>query len=112
MYLGVWWLLSIYICPGWGEEGLLMHSVVVTGVSSGIGWGIAKVLIQRGFGVFGSVRKKADAERLRAEWGPAFTPLLFDVTDEQAVQSSASVVSEQLNGQTLFGLVNNAGVAV
>jgi NAD(P)-dependent dehydrogenase (short-subunit alcohol dehydrogenase family) len=89
-----------------------MHSVVVTGVSSGIGWGIAKMLIQRGFGVFGSVRKKADAERLRAEWGSAFTPLLFDVTDEQAVQSSASVVSEQLNGQTLFGLVNNAGVAV
>ena len=40
-----------------------MRSVVVTGTSTGIGWGTAKVLIARGFRVFGSVRKKADAER-------------------------------------------------
>ena len=31
-----------------------MQSVVVTGVSTGIGWGITKVLIKRGFRVFGS----------------------------------------------------------
>ena len=41
-----------------------MRSVVVTGVSTGIGWGIMKVLIQNGFRVFGSVRKAQDAERL------------------------------------------------
>jgi len=35
-----------------------MHSVVVTGTSTGIGWGTAKVLIACGFRVFGSVRKK------------------------------------------------------
>ena len=43
-----------------------MKSVVVTGVSTGIGWGCAKVLIAQGFRVFGSVRKPADAERLAA----------------------------------------------
>jgi hypothetical protein len=43
-----------------------MRSVVVTGTSTGIGWGTTKVLIARGFRVFGSVRKKADAERLSA----------------------------------------------
>jgi NAD(P)-dependent dehydrogenase (short-subunit alcohol dehydrogenase family) len=89
-----------------------MHTVVVTGVSSGIGWGTAKVLIQRGFHVFGSVRKTKDAERLCAEWGTAFTPLLFDVTDEEAVQRATAVVRDQLQGQTLCGLVNNAGIAV
>jgi NAD(P)-dependent dehydrogenase (short-subunit alcohol dehydrogenase family) len=31
------------------------QSVVVTGVSTGIGWGITKVLIANGFTVFGSV---------------------------------------------------------
>ncbi len=89
-----------------------MPSVVVTGVSSGIGWGTAKVLVQHDFHVFGSVRKSEDADRLSAEWGEAFTPLLFDITDEQAVQRAAIVVRDRLQGQTLFGLVNNAGIAV
>jgi NAD(P)-dependent dehydrogenase (short-subunit alcohol dehydrogenase family) len=90
----------------------MMQSVVVTGVSTGIGWGITKVLIQKGFRVFGSVRKTQDAERLSKEFGERFIPLLFDVTDEAAVQAAAQQVREQLNGETLFGLVNNAGIAV
>lgn len=89
-----------------------MQSVVVTGVSTGIGWGIAKVLIQKGYRVFGSVRKTADAERLSREFGSNFVPLVFDVTDEPAVEAAAQQVREQLNGETLFGLVNNAGIAV
>ena len=89
-----------------------MQSVVITGVSSGIGWGIAKILIQKGFRVFGSVRKTADAERLSKEFGENFVPLIFDVTDELAVRASARRVREQLSGETLFGLVNNAGIAV
>ena len=88
-----------------------MQSVVVTGVSTGIGWGITKVLIQGGFRVFGSVRKTQDAERLSKEFGESFVPLLFDVTDESAVQAAAQYVREQLNGEKLFGLVNNAGIA-
>jgi NAD(P)-dependent dehydrogenase (short-subunit alcohol dehydrogenase family) len=89
-----------------------MRSVVVTGVSTGIGWGILKVLIQKGFRVFGSVRKTEDAERLSTEFGENFIPLIFDVTDEPAVQAAAKQVREQLHGETLFGLVNNAGIAI
>jgi NAD(P)-dependent dehydrogenase (short-subunit alcohol dehydrogenase family) len=89
-----------------------MQSVVVTGVSTGIGWGITKVLIQNGFRVFGSVRKEKDAERLKNEFGDAFVSLIFDITDEAGVQVAAQQVREQLNGETLFGLVNNAGIAV
>ncbi len=89
-----------------------MQSVVVTGVSTGIGWGITKVLIQHGLRVFGSVRKTQDANRLSKEFGKNFTPLLFDVTDEPAVRAAAQQVREQLHGETLFGLVNNAGIAV
>jgi NAD(P)-dependent dehydrogenase (short-subunit alcohol dehydrogenase family) len=88
-----------------------MRSVVVTGVSTGIGWGTAKVLIQKGMHVFGSVRKQSDADRLAGEFGGAFTPLLFDITDEMAVQAAMLQVREQLGGATLFGLVNNAGIA-
>jgi len=89
-----------------------MQSVVVTGVSTGIGWGVLKVLIQQGFRVFGSVRKTEDAERLSKEFGERFVSLFFDVTDEPVVQAAAQQVREQLNGETLFGLVNNAGIAV
>jgi NAD(P)-dependent dehydrogenase (short-subunit alcohol dehydrogenase family) len=89
-----------------------MKSVVVTGSSTGIGWGAAKVLIKKGFRVFGSVRKAADGERLVKEFGPNFVPLLFDVTDQAAVNAAAEKVSAALGGETLFGLVNNAGIAV
>jgi NAD(P)-dependent dehydrogenase (short-subunit alcohol dehydrogenase family) len=89
-----------------------MPSVVITGASTGIGWAAAKVLLARGFRVFGSVRKQADADRLQSEFGANFTPLLFDVTDEAAVLAAARIVRTALNGETLNGLVNNAGIAV
>jgi NAD(P)-dependent dehydrogenase (short-subunit alcohol dehydrogenase family) len=89
-----------------------MQSVVITGASTGIGWAAAKLLLTRGFRVFGSVRKPADADRLKTELGANFTPLLFDVTDEAAVLAAALQVRTALNGETLAGLVNNAGIAV
>ena len=88
-----------------------MKNVVVTGVSTGIGWGCVKVLAARGFHVFGSVRKTIDADRLKAEFGSAFTPLVFDVTDQAAVNAAARQVQEKLGAEPLFGLVNNAGIA-
>src|ERR1700739_3302158 len=88
-----------------------MKSVVITGASTGIGWATAKLLMGKGYRVFGSVRKQADAERLVGEFGGHFTPLLFDVTDEPAVLAAAREVRAALNGETLAGLVNNAGIA-
>lgn len=88
------------------------RAVVVTGVSTGIGLAAAKVLAAKGFRVFGSVRKAADGERVAAEVGPNFTPLIFDVTDEAGAQAAARTVEAALDGATLAGLVNNAGIAV
>ena len=85
---------------------------IFTGASTGIGWATARLLIDRGFRVFGSVRKPADADRLKGEFGANFTPLLFDVTDEATVKAAAATVRAALGGETLAGLVNNAGVAV
>jgi NAD(P)-dependent dehydrogenase (short-subunit alcohol dehydrogenase family) len=88
-----------------------MRAVVVTGTSTGIGWGAAKALAAKGLHVFGSVRKTKDAERLAREFGSSFTPLLFDVTDEAAVGAAVDTVRQSLGGHTLLGLVNNAGIA-
>jgi NAD(P)-dependent dehydrogenase (short-subunit alcohol dehydrogenase family) len=50
-----------------------MQSVVVSGVSTGIGWAVTKILIERGFRVFGSARKERDAQRLSGDFWAAFT---------------------------------------
>ena len=89
-----------------------MKSVVVTGASTGIGWGCVKILVKKSFKVFGSVRKQADADRLSKEFGSRFTPLLFDITDAAAVNAGAAKVASALSNETLSGLVNNAGIAI
>ena len=86
-------------------------SVVVTGASTGIGYAIAAALGKRGIEVFGSVRRQVDGEKLQHELGNTFTPLLMDVTDDKAVKAAALLVGERLGRSTLFGLVNNAGIA-
>src|ERR1700727_1663863 len=86
--------------------------VVVTGVSTGIGWGTTKILVSRGFRVFGSVRKQADADRLQSEFGAGFVPLMMDITDADAVQQAAWKVGSVIGDRNLLGLVNNAGIVV
>jgi len=89
-----------------------MKSVVVTGVSTGIGKGIASVMVKHGWRVFGSVRKQADAQALQAEFGENFVPLIFDVEDNDAIIAASAEVRARLAGGTLDGLVNNAGMAL
>jgi NAD(P)-dependent dehydrogenase (short-subunit alcohol dehydrogenase family) len=84
--------------------------VVATGVSTGIGWGTTKVLVSKGFHVFGSVRKQADADRLQREFGESFVPLMMDITDADAVHQAAQKVGSMIGDRNLVGLVNNANV--
>jgi NAD(P)-dependent dehydrogenase (short-subunit alcohol dehydrogenase family) len=89
-----------------------MKHIVITGVSTGIGYAAAQALLGRGYHVFGSVRKQEDADRLQTEWGKLFTPLLFDVTDGDAISYGAKQVANAIGDEGLCGLVNNAGIAV
>src|SRR3984957_8457012 len=86
--------------------------VVVTGVSTGIGWGTTKVLVSKGFRVFGSVRNQADADRLQGEFGDRFVPLMMDITDAGAVHQAVQKVGCMIGDSNLVGLVNNAGIVV
>jgi NAD(P)-dependent dehydrogenase (short-subunit alcohol dehydrogenase family) len=62
--------------------------------------------------VFGSVRKQADADRLRSEFREAFVPLMMDITDADAVHQAAQKVGSMIGDRNLVGLVNNAGIVV
>ncbi len=85
--------------------------VVVTGASTGIGLACVEALIDAGFFVFGSVRREEDAACLQEKFGDNVGTLLFDILDDAAIDSAAQAVAARLNGRTLAGLVNNAGVA-
>lgn len=87
-------------------------NILITGASTGIGAACARKFIAEGFVVYGSVRKSTDAERLAEELGETFRPLLFDVTDEEAIARAAQVLIEEIGDQGLKLLINNAGIAV
>ena len=91
----------------------MMKKIVITGVSTGIGYSTAKILCNSGYLVYGSVRKEADAKKTKDDFGENFTPLIFDVTDAKSIQENAKLVKNELKpGEVLSGLVNNAGVAM
>jgi NAD(P)-dependent dehydrogenase (short-subunit alcohol dehydrogenase family) len=87
-----------------------LKTVVITGVSSGVGFEAALDLAAHGYHVFGSVRTQNDAERVQAAIGGRFTALVFDVTDAAAVQAGAAQVQRALGAGNLTALVNNAGM--
>jgi len=89
-----------------------VNYVVITGVSTGIGFAAAEHLIQNGYHVFGSVRKSEDAKRVQSSLGQEFTPLIFDVTDPPAVSRAVDEVESTIGEHGLRGLVNNAGICL
>jgi NAD(P)-dependent dehydrogenase (short-subunit alcohol dehydrogenase family) len=89
-----------------------MKNILITGVSTGIGYELVKAFAQGGYKVFGSLRKPEDAEKLSDEFGTAFHPLIFDVTDEKAINAAVTEVQTVIKDEGLSGLINNAGIAI
>lgn len=84
--------------------------VLITGASSGIGESSALMLVSKGFKVFAGVRKDEDAQRLSINRN--ITPVFIDVNDHASVDKAFSIVAEHVGDSGLYGLVNNAGIAV
>ena len=85
---------------------------VVTGASSGIGEATVEALVSEGAAVSAGARRRDRLEALAERVDGAVHVHEVDVTDEAAVLAAARQVREALGGETLAGLVNNAGVAV
>ena len=88
------------------------RAVLITGASSGIGAACVQRLAAAGFHVFVGVRQLRDADALQASVTGQVTPLLLDVTEPAQIADAQGQIATQVGEQGLFGLVNNAGIAV
>lgn len=81
--------------------------VLVTGASTGIGRVVTEFIASHGFSVYAGARKSEDLEELAKLEN--VTPISLDVTKGEDVAAAVEFVREQGNG--LFALINNAGIA-
>lgn len=84
------------------------RAVLITGASSGIGLRMTEVLTENGFHVYAGARSSEDLARLEAMENVSSVRL--DVTARDEIDAAVAWVEAQ--GRGLYGLVNNAGVAV
>lgn len=94
--------------PGSAQEEGGPRAVLITGTSSGIGAKMTEVLSRNGFHVYAGARKPEDLARLDAM--DNVTAVRLDVTIPAEIE--AAVEKVRAEGRGLYGLINNAGIAV
>jgi NAD(P)-dependent dehydrogenase (short-subunit alcohol dehydrogenase family) len=88
---------------------VLPRAVLVTGASTGIGHATVARLVRAGFSVWATVRKDADAERLRTEHPGRVRTVHLDLLDDGSVRAMGEEVCD---AGALHAVVNNAGAAL
>jgi NAD(P)-dependent dehydrogenase (short-subunit alcohol dehydrogenase family) len=84
------------------------RAVLVTGATSGIGLKMTEVLAANGFFVYAGGRKAEDIARLSAM--DNVQGIRLDVTVQDDIDAAVRTIEAE--GRGLYGLINNAGVAV
>ena len=87
-------------------------TILITGVSTGIGHDLAVHLLENNHVVIGTVRNEVDGEELKNKYDQNFHSCVYDVTDIDGLQGLVKKVETILNGNALYALVNNAGLAM
>jgi NAD(P)-dependent dehydrogenase (short-subunit alcohol dehydrogenase family) len=90
------------------EGGTGQKAVLVTGASTGIGRKITEVLAARGVFVYAGARKEKDLKELDAM--DNVQSIRLDVTIQEDIDAAVETIRN--GGRGLYGLVNNAGVAI
>ena len=104
---------ALILCTSLTSEGVAqtgqdLPAVLVTGTSSGIGLRMTEVLSANGFFVYAGARDPGDLARLDAMENVKAVRL--DVTIQDEIDAAVALVESE--GRGLYGLINNAGVAV
>ncbi|CAI9609739.1 unnamed protein product [Staurois parvus] len=101
----------------WNQKRLILPNltnkyVLITGCDSGFGNLAAKQLDRRGLNVLAACLTKKGAEDLKKEGSHKLQTVILDVTDSQNVSLTAKWVADIVGDKGLWGLVNNAGIAL
>jgi len=86
--------------------------IVITGVSTGIGYELALKLSRAGYLIIGTVRRAEQGEAMKSEIGANFEYLILDLEHEASVAGFYNNIKEKLGEQGVYCLINNAGVAM
>jgi len=84
--------------------------VLITGATAGFGMAMAKRFVANGHKVVASGRRQDRLNALGEELGPQCLPLVLDVTDRAAVESSLRDLPDEFS--SIDVLINNAGGAL
>ncbi|MGZ3722786.1 MAG: SDR family oxidoreductase [Bdellovibrionales bacterium] len=84
--------------------------VLISGASTGIGRACAVHLARKGAIVWAGVRTQKSFDEITRMNVQGLKPIFLDVTDSKSINSALSELKKKSG--TLFGLVNNAGVAI
>jgi len=90
-------------------------AIYITGASTGIGEDAAIALARMGYHVFAGVRKMADGERVAANVPGMIEPLYLDLLKPETIDEVTAHITRrlpELGLRGLYGLFNNAGIAV
>jgi NAD(P)-dependent dehydrogenase (short-subunit alcohol dehydrogenase family) len=90
------------------EHASPQKAVLITGATTGIGKATAEHLATKGYFVYAGARKDADMAALNKIEN--IMAVRLDVTRQDQVDEAVKLIKDQ--GRGLWGLVNNAGVAV
>jgi len=91
----------------------MMKNIFVTGGNSGIGLALCTQLVEEGHRVFLGSRNKERGEAAVAGIAHANCSLIvIDVASPESVQAAAQSLQSELGDETLYGIVNNAGVGL
>jgi NAD(P)-dependent dehydrogenase (short-subunit alcohol dehydrogenase family) len=94
--------------PANAQEADTQKTILVTGASTGIGRNITETLASQGYLIYAGARKAEDLKELDALEN--VQAIRLDVTAPEEIE--AAVVKITNEGKGLYGLVNNAGVAI
>ena len=110
------YLCALFLCilpwlphgVAFAADATAQKAILVTGASTGIGRNLAETLAAKGYFVYAGARKQADLDALSAIEN--VQGIRLDVTIQEEIDAAVETVREA--GRGLYGLVNNAGVAV
>lgn len=101
-------VLLVAVLPAIAAAQETQKAILVTGASTGIGRNIAETLAAEGHFVYAGARKQSDLDELNAI--DNIQAIRLDVTVQEEIDVAVETIRKE--GRGLFGLVNNAGVAV